>query len=364
MMKLKIKRWITSTLFILSFSSYAGTPPPLPTGSSLPDIVESVGNGVVNISSITVIKKLVFGWDEFLRLRGIPVERANTSLGSGFLLDKDGYVFTNEHVVHDADEVMITLLDKRQFTAKIVGLDPKIDIALLQIRDKNKKTPSDLKPVKLGDSDQVRVAEHVFAVGNPFGLNHTVTAGIISAKDRSIGRGAFDHYLQTDAAINPGNSGGPLFNLKGEVIGINRMILSSTNQSAGVGMAIPINDAKKVLEDLKRYGRVPRPWLGVMADQITPQLQRHYGLSLSKGVLIYDLADNGPAYESGMRQGDILVEVEGQVVNSLGDVEVILAKHRPKDKITAKINRNGKEKSLTLHLEELPRIENLPQGII
>jgi serine protease Do len=349
----------------LTTSSYAGTPPPLPIGGpTLADIVENVGPGVVNISSVTVSKKLVFGWDEFLRLRGIPVERANTSLGSGFLLDKEGYIFTNEHVVHDADEVIITLLDKRQFTARLIGLDPKMDIALLQIRDKNKKIPADLKPVNLGDSNTVRVAEHVFAVGNPFGLNHTVTAGIISAKDRSIGRGAFDHYLQTDAAINPGNSGGPLFNLKGEVIGINRMILSSTNQSAGVGMAIPINDAKKVFEDLKRYGRVPRPWLGVMADQVTAQTQRHYRLPLGQGVLVYDLAKDGPAFTAGIRQGDILVEVDGTPVTTLTEVEVILAKHRPKDKISAKFNRNGKEKSVTLNLEELPKVENLPQGIV
>ena len=231
---------------------------------NLPDMVERVSPGVVNISSTTVIHYRVYGMDEFMRLWGIPQEKKQTSLGSGFIIDKDGYLLTNNHVVERASEVMVTFSDKRQFKARVIGKDDKLDLALLQIRGKEGQIPEKLTPVPLGDSDSVRIAETAVAVGNPFGLENTVTRGIISAKNRTIGLGPFDNFLQTDASINPGNSGGPLFNARGEVIGINTVIESPTGHSIGLGFAIPSNEAKKAIPVLKKYGRVPRPWLGVL----------------------------------------------------------------------------------------------------
>jgi serine protease Do len=332
--------------------------------ADLPDLVEKTLPGVVNVSSTTVVNYQVFGMDDFLRLWGIPQEHKQTSLGSGFIIDQDGYVITNNHVCEHATEVVITLRDKRQYNARIVGKDEKMDVALLQIRDKSHKVPSDLKPVPLGDSSAVRIAESVFAVGNPFGLENTVTLGIISAKDRTIGQGPFDNFLQTDASINPGNSGGPLFNLKGEVIGINTMIISRTGQTAGLGFAIPINEAKALIPDLKRYGRVPRPWLGVLAQAVTPQLERYYNLPTSKGVLVVNLVEGGPGDSSGVHQGDVISEMDGSVVTEPNDVERHLAKHRPDEKARLKIVRGRRTLDVTIKLEELPRLDTLPRGII
>ncbi len=335
---------------------------------SLPDIVEKVSPGVVNISSTTVINYRVYGMDEFLRLWGIPQEKKQTSLGSGFIIDQeglnDGFVITNNHVVERASEVMVTLFDKRQFKAKIIGKDEKMDLALLQIRDKDFKVPPNLKSVPLGDSDTVRIAETVFAVGNPFGLQNTVTKGIISAKNRTIGLGPFDNFLQTDASINPGNSGGALFNVHGQVIGINTAIRSETGQSSGLSFAIPINEAKKLIPDLKKYGRVPRPWLGIMAERVTPQLELYYQLASSQGVLVYNIVESAPADLAGLGQGDIIVSINGNATNEPNDIERILARIKPTDAITLKFYRGRKVREIKVKLEELPRLENLPRGII
>jgi len=344
---------------------------PLPTGTDLPGLVEKILPGVVNISTTTITTTEVFGMDEFLRLWGIPQEHKQTSLGSGFIIDSQGFILTNNHVVEhatqDASEVLVTLLDKRQFRAKIIGSDQKMDIALLQIRAKNQLAPSDLTPVPLGDSDHVRIAESVFAVGNPFGLQHTVTLGIISAKNRTIGQGPFDNFLQTDASINPGNSGGPLFNLKGEVVGINTVIFSRTGQSGGLGFAIPINEAKRLIPDLKQYGRVPRPWLGILGERMTPQLERYYDLPPTPGVLVYNLVENGPADRAGLRQGDIIVAVEASSVADNYDVERILAKLKPRPPggtMRVKVKRGLRTLEFTVKLQELPRLDDLPKGII
>jgi serine protease Do len=348
-------------ILMISATAWAGSPI---LSSDLPNLVEKVLPGVVNISSTTVINYRVFGMEDFLKFWGIPQEHKQTSLGSGFLIDKDGFILTNAHVVDKASEVMVTLIDKRQFKAKIVGKDQKTDVAILQIRDKERKVPSGLVPVDLGNSDAVRIAEPVFAVGNPFGLQHTVTMGIVSAKNRTIGLGPFDNFLQTDASINPGNSGGPLFSLKGEVIGINTVIYSRTGQSGGLGFAIPANEAKRLLPDLKRYGRVPRPWLGILGQPVTPQLKVYYDLPVDKGVLVYNLVEQAPADRSGLRQGDIIISVEGTETPDPNDVERMLGAKRPQDTVEIKIRRGKKSLDFKLKLEELPRLENLPQGII
>jgi serine protease Do len=358
---------LSALVLPLSTATVWASPPP---NADLPDLVEKVLPGVVNVSSTTVTQYRTFGMDEFLNGWGLPQERKerSTSLGSGFIIDNDGYVLTNNHVVEHATEVMVTLYDKRQYKAKIIGTDEKMDLALLQIRPTAKEqktlTPSDLQPVPLGDSDAIRIAESVFAVGNPFGLQHTVTLGIISAKHRTIGAGPFDNFIQTDASINPGNSGGPLFNLKGQVIGINTMIFSRTGQSGGVGFAIPVNEAKLILSDLKRYGHVPRPWLGIAADRMTPQLQAYLRIPTAEGVLVYNLVQDGPGDHAGLQQGDVITEMDGAATKEPYDIERALAKHRPNESATLEIQRGTEHLKINVKLRELPSLENIPRGII
>lgn len=355
-----------SLLFVGLFliSPLAGAAPM--AGPELPDLVEKVMPGVVNISTITTMNYQVPGWEDFMQFWGIPEERKQTSLGSGFIIDKDGYILTNHHVVAQATEVQVTLKDKQNYRARIIGKDPKMDIALLQIRDDKKQVPPGLQSVILADSDRVRIGESVFAVGNPFGLQHTVTIGIISAKNRTIGVGPFDNFLQTDASINPGNSGGPLFNMKGEVIGINTLIFSRTMQSAGLGFAIPINEAKQILADLKRYGRVPRPWLGLLTERVTPAIQQYYNLPVSSGVVVYNLVQSAPGDDAGLQRGDIIIEADGQPIEDQNDLEKQLFKHKPNETVTVKFYRGKKILTQKIKLEEFPpRAANqLPQGVL
>lgn len=332
--------------------------------TELPDLVEKVLPGVANISSVKIEKTMAFGMDEYFRLRGIPKEHPQTSMGSGFVLSKDGYVITNNHVVEGADEVIVILFNRKSYKARIVGRDDKLDIALLRIRDKDGSVPSDLVPLTMSDAGRVRIAEPVFAVGNPFGLGHTVTTGIISAKNRTIGVGPLDNFLQTDASINPGNSGGPLFNFKGEVIGINTVIFSRTGQNAGLGFAIPANSVQAVLDDPKKFGRVPRPWLGILGQPINQAIQAYYNLAVDHGIILANLVDGGPSAKAGLRVGDILVAVNGTDVKENSDVERELYKKKPTDSVTVKLLRKGKKLELPVKLDELPKLSRLPQGII
>lgn len=333
--------------------------------AELPDLVEKIQAGVVNISSTTVQTYMVHGWDMFLQEWGVPKERKQTSLGSGFIIDKEGYIITNNHVVDHATEVVVTLQNKKQYRAKLIGKDPKMDIALLQIRDDSKKVPDNLSPTLLGDSDKSRIAEPVLAIGNPFGLQNTVTTGILSAKNRSIGIGPFDNFLQTDAAINPGNSGGPLFNFKGEVIGINTVIFSKTGQSGGLGFAIPINEAKAILSDLKKFGRVPRAWLGVLSEKVTPQMAGYYRLPREDGVVIYNMVEGGPADQAGIEPGDIVIKVGNDKIEELVDLERAISKLKPKDSVNLTLQRGRKQITKVIKLGELPAKQNrLPESII
>ncbi len=360
-----MKRVLPLFVLIGAFASSPSSAAPTSIADALPDIVEKVLPGVVNISSTTVLTYQAYGMDQFLRFWGIPQERKQTSLGSGFLMDKEGYLLTNNHVVDRATEVMVTLFDKRQYKARLVGKDPKTDLALLQIRTTDKSVPPNLSPVPLADSDATRIAESVFAVGNPFGLSHTVTRGIISAKNRTIGQGPFDNFIQTDASINPGNSGGPLFNLKGEVLGINTMIFSNSQQSAGVGFAIPANEAKRLVPDLKKFGRVLRPWLGVLGERMNEALKAYYNLPSEKGVLIYNLVESAPADEAGIQEGDIVIAIDDQVTLEPYDLERYLSHKKPKESVTLKVLRGRKSVSIRVQLGELPaRVENANRAII
>jgi serine protease Do len=356
--------WAVLLFMILCLGWVTGGHAALPPPAELPDLVEKVLPSVVNISSTKIQRMTVYGMDEFFRLWGVPQSQPQTSLGSGFILGKDGFVLTNNHVIEGADEVMVTLYNQKSYKTKLIGRDEKLDLALLRIRDPSGGVPGDLAPTTWGDSTKVRIAETIFAVGNPFGLRHTVTAGIISAKNRTIGIGPLDNFLQTDASINPGNSGGPLFNLKGEVIGVNTVIFSRTGQNAGLGFAIPANEAKAVLDDLKKYGRVPRPWLGIVGQAVTPGLAAHYDLPANQGVIVANLVEGGPAQDGGIRVGDIIVEVNGVDVKGNSDVERELYKKKPGDAVSAKVRRRGKSLDVKLKLAELPRLDRLPQGII
>ncbi|MFN7685974.1 MAG: S1C family serine protease, partial [Oligoflexia bacterium] len=349
------------SLLTASTPSWAGIIPP----QELPDLVEKVLPGVVNISS-TTITRTVPGMEDFFLFWGIPRERKQSSLGSGFIIDSnEGLVITNHHVVGGASEVQVSLVDKKSYPAKILGSDPKLDLALLKIVEAGtRRVPPQLKSVPLGDSDKVRIAEPVFAVGNPFSLQHTVTVGIISAKNRTIGIGPFDNFLQTDASINPGNSGGPLFSLKGEVIGINTAIFSRSGQSGGLGFAIPANEARIVIDALKRYGRVPRPWLGILSERVTPPLARAYGLSSDQGVLIYNLVQRGPALRAGLKVGDIIKSIDGTPVSDGYDIERAINKKKPNDSVMVAVRRGSLTLERSIKMTELPTTEELPQGML
>jgi serine protease Do len=332
----------------------------------LPDLVERVLPGVVNISTTTITQQSYEGMEDFFLFWGIPRERKQSSLGSGFIINaEEGLVITNHHVVSRATEVQVSLVDKKSYPARVLGSDSKLDLALLKITDgKSVRTPTGLRSVPMGDSDQVRIAEPVFAVGNPFSLQHTVTVGIISAKNRTIGIGPLDNFLQTDASINPGNSGGPLFNFKGEVIGINTAIFSKSGQSGGLGFAIPVNEAKAAIDALKRYGRVPRPWLGILTERVTPALARYYGLPSDEGVLVYRLVQRAPAARAGLRSGDIILSVDGTRVQDAYDIERVIYRRKPGDTIAIRIVRGETTLDRTVKMSELPTTEELPQGML
>ncbi len=278
-------------------------------------------------------------------------ELKQKSLGSGFIINKEGYILTNVHVVENVDEIKITLSNQKEFEAKVVGKDPKTDIALIKI-DSWKELPV----VSLGDSDKLEVGEWVLAIGNPFALEHTVTSGIVSAKGRVLGSGPYDDYIQTDASINPGNSGGPLFNLRGEVIGINTAIIP---EGQGIGFAIPINMAKDVLRDLKEKGEVTRGWLGLVIQKVTPGLAKSFGLKEPIGALISEVVPGSPADKAGVQRGDVVTKFGGEKIDNYSDLSRLAAKNRPGSKVKLQILRNGAFKTLTATLGTFPKDEKL-----
>ncbi|HZV81635.1 MAG TPA: Do family serine endopeptidase, partial [Geobacteraceae bacterium] len=264
----------------------------------------------------------------------IPQGYKQRSLGSGFIISEDGYILTNNHVIDGADEIKVKLEDGKELKGEIKGMDAKLDLALIKVTSKDK-----LPVAELGDSDAIQVGEWVMAIGNPFGLAETVTAGIISAKGRVIGSGPYDDFIQTDASINPGNSGGPLFNARGEVVGINTAIIAG---GQGIGFAIPVNMAKSILPQLREKGKVARGWLGVSVQPVTKDLSQAFGLENERGALVSEVMPESPAQKSGIKVGDVIVEFDGKPVKEMNDLPRIVAATLSGREVKIKVVRDRK----------------------
>jgi serine protease Do len=343
-----------------------GTDAPIMVPGNFTELAENVRDGVVNIQAV---KNGKGGGRVFRHFFGNPHGRQNPfedffgsgpggdnpsegfqqkSLGSGFIIDREGYIVTNNHVVENADEIKVKLANGREFNAKVIGRDPKTDLALIKITGSG-----DLQPLKMGDSDALKVGSWVVAVGSPFGLEQTVTAGIVSAKGRTIGAGPYDNFIQTDASINPGNSGGPLINTKGEVVGINTAIVAS---GQGIGFAIPANMAKEVMPQLKDKGKVTRGWIGVGIQEVTPELAKSFDLKDKKGALVSQVFKDGPADKAGIEQGDVILEFDGKVIAESKDLPRIVAANPVGKTVQVKLSRNGKTISKDVKIGEMEEI--------
>ncbi len=325
---------------------------------------------VVNISTEIVIKQSFnMGDDPFFKFFGKdwfdyffggpqgPQERKfiQRALGTGVIITKDGYILTNFHVVKNATKIKVKLKNGKTYKAKVIGVDPKSDLALIKINAKK-----DLKYAVLGNSDNIRVGDWAIAIGNPFGLNHTLTVGIISAKGRSgimNDASKYENFIQTDASINPGNSGGPLLNIKGEVIGINTAIATPSGGNVGIGFAIPINMAKKIVKQLRAKGKVERGWLGINIQELTEDLAKFFKVKPNSGVLVSDVVKNSPAKKAGFKSGDIITQFDGKKVTDVNTLRNIVAETPPYTKVKVKILRKGKQKTLTVKLGKLPENE-------
>ncbi len=349
-------------------SSPAAQSGPSPSGVpvSFADLAKKAKNSVVNVSTVKVIKgrgqvPMPFGpndpfrdfFDRFFRDQ-IPKDFRQQSLGTGVIIDQEGFILTNNHVVEMADEIKVKLADEKEYLAKIIGRDQKTDLALIKI-DSDKP----LSPLPLGDSDKLEVGEWVVAIGNPFGLGNTVTAGIVSAKYRQIGQSSYDNYIQTDASINPGNSGGPLLNTVGEVVGINTAIFSQSGGSIGIGFAIPINMAKDLLPQLKT-GKVVRGWLGVMIQKITPELKQKLDLKDEKGALVADVTSGGPAEKAGIQRGDVIVSFNGKEIKEMSELPYVVASTPVGKSVTVEVIRKGKKKNVEVKISELKDEKEAP----
>ncbi len=285
----------------------------------------------------------------------MPKSFKTRSLGSGFIIDAKGYVVTNNHVVEGADKIKVILVGGKEYKATVKGRDPKTDLALIQIVD----PPADLTVLKLGDSDAIRQGDWVVALGNPFGLSHTLTQGIISAKGRVIGAGPYDNFLQTDASINPGNSGGPLLNLQGEVVGINTAILAT---GQGIGFATPSNIAKSIIPQLLEKGKVVRGMIGVQVQNVTPELAKSFGMAEPKGALVAEVNPGSPADKAGIHRGDIIIEFNGHLIHEMNELPRLVAETGPGTKAALKVLRDGKEKTLTATITEMTEEEKQAQA--
>jgi serine protease Do len=288
-----------------------------------------------------------------------PRENGPRSLGSGILISKDGEVLTNYHVVRNAETIKVKLADQTEYEARLIGKDDRTDLALVKIRRSGGNMPF----ARLGSSSQLEVGDWVMAIGNPFGLEHTVTAGIVSAKGRVIGAGPYDNFIQTDASINPGNSGGPLINALGEVVGVNSAIFSQSGGNIGIGFAIPIDLAKKIADQLRKNGRVVRGWLGIRAQDVSPQLASSLNLARPVGemAVVTEVAENSPAGEAGVKTGDVILEFNGKPVPKSHEFPSVIADTPPGQKVSLKIVHEKKEQTISVKIGELPEENDASQ---
>jgi serine protease Do len=333
--------------------------PPFQEGADLADVAEGSVQGVVNISTTRVVPNRwstpsndpFFDYFFGRRGRGMPQEQRSSSLGSGVIVSKDGIVLTNNHVVEGAEDITVTLFDDREIEAEVVGADPKSDLAVIRLKGDSQN----LHPIPLGDSGRLRLGETVLAIGNPFGLGHTVTSGIVSAKGRAnMGIVDYEDFIQTDAAINPGNSGGALLNRRGQLVGINTAIFSRSGGYQGIGFAIPSNMAQDVLNSILSDGRVVRGWLGVAIQDIDKHLAESLGLDSEKGVLVADVTPDGPAEKAGLQRADVIVKVDDDKTHAAARLKNVVARKGAGTKVKVTLIRYGKEKTVTVKLGELP----------
>ena len=339
---------------------------------ALPDfteLVERVSPAVVNISTKQKLPDRKGASGSMPDLQGLPPEirdffernmpqtprsprgdrqREAQSLGSGFIISNDGYVLTNNHVIADADEILVRLSDRSEYPAKLVGTDPRTDVALLKIEGK------DLPTVKLGDSAKLKVGEWVAAIGSPFGFDHSVTKGIVSAKGRSLPNDNYVPFIQTDVAINPGNSGGPLFNMSGEVVGINSQIFTRSGGFMGLSFAIPIDVALDVSNQLKKDGKVSRGWLGVVIQEVNKDLAESFGLDKPAGALVAQVMEDGPAAKGGLQVGDVILSMNGQPIEMSADLPHLVGGMKDGSKASLEVIRDGKRKTLDVTIGMLP----------
>ena len=356
----QIKIIFFTLIFTLSFSviSNSKTIP-----SSFADLAEKLMPSVVNISTTqTVVTRsnpfpnFQFPpgspFEDMFKEFGTPQERQSSALGSGFIIDEEGIVVTNNHVIEGAEDIVVQVNGEKKFKAKVIGADPLSDIAVLQIETKEK-----FVPVNFGDSDKARIGDWVIAIGNPFGLGGTVTSGIISARNRSIGLSRYEDYIQTDASINSGNSGGPLFDMNGDVIGINTAILGRSG-NVGIGFSIPSNSAKIVIDQLIQFGETKRGWLGVRIQDVTKEIADVEKLDKPKGALVASVAPNSPSEKAGVKAGDIILEFNGKIIEQMKELPLIVARTEVGKKVKVKIWRNKKEIIKTITLGRLETSED------
>tara|TARA_B100001093_G_scaffold478980_1_gene507604 strand:- start:780 stop:2186 length:1407 start_codon:yes stop_codon:yes gene_type:complete len=347
----KLKAILISIIICLNFyvNSNSQNAP-----ASFADLAEKLMPSVVNISTTTIVTTQTnpfpfqfppgSPFEDMFKEFGTPQERKSSALGSGFIIDEKGIVVTNNHVIQGAEDIIVRVNGDKEFKAKVIGADPLSDIAVLQLETKER-----FIPVKFGDSDKARIGDWVIAIGNPFGLGGTVTSGIISARNRSIGLSRYEDYIQTDASINSGNSGGPLFDMNGDVIGINTAILGRSG-SIGIGFSIPSNSAKIVIDQLIEFGETKRGWLGVRIQDVTKEIAEVEKLDQPKGALVASVAENSPSDKAGVKAGDIILEFNGEKIQEMKQLPIIVARTEVGKKVKVKIWRNKKEiiKSITL----------------
>ena len=360
---IKILLLILFSINIQNTSSAANMP------ASFADLAEKLMPSVVNISTTTTVttRSNPFPFEfppgspfeDMFKDYGTPQKRQTSALGSGFIIDEKGIVITNNHVIQGAEDVFVRVNGEKNIKAKVIGADPGMDLAVLQIESDQKFTP-----VKFGDSDTARIGDWVIAIGNPFGLGGTVTAGIISARNRSIGLSRYEDYIQTDASINQGNSGGPLFNMDGDVVGINTAILGQSG-SIGIGFAIPSNSAQKVINQLIEFGETKRGWLGVRIQTVTKDIADVEKLDEPRGALVASVAENSPSDKGGIKAGDIILEFDGKKINEMSELPRIVAETEVGKKVKLKVWRNKREITKEIILGRLETSEDFKsQGLV